>query len=603
MTENKATTAPEQPTATSATWDKPSFWTKFFYSAPTFATVSMLAPISTELKIFYTDVLLVAPGLLALVTAIARAFDALTDPVMAFITDNTKTRWGRRKFYLPIGVPICALFYWAMFSPPRSLSSPVAIAVWAGVTFGFYYLFYTIWAIPYNALGLELTPDYDDRTSLFGIRAILGGIGVVISYIFLASLQTYHHWFADQRQMLTILTGSLSILMVLFFILPMFKVRENPDFAQRKGAPLIPGVRRALRNTPFRIILIAMVIASIASSIPPLLMPFFSKHILHLPNQYRAIYALIYVIAMTIAMPIWMRISFKHGKLSAMVLSSAIGGCISFTFWFVREGMVVIMGLLEVVRGFCAGSAGIIGPAMLADVVDYDELRTGKRREAQYSVFLSLLPKFISIIAASMPLAILGISGYDPSQETLPDIAILAIRSLFSWFPMIFQISVLLVIWKYPISKTVHQQIREGISLHQQNRDAVDPVTGKTLPSINMLKVNEDTGWFLDYFSVKELKMILDHGTRNAVRMVKRPITLSAVGFFVTIISTIGMLHDSMSNSQMDQLKQGIGSFLVIIAGLFFTLMIFHILRLGTAKKMAADPVDNEIIREHLKAI
>jgi hypothetical protein len=182
-------------------------------------------------------------------------------------------------------------------------------------------------------------------------------------------------------------------------------------------------------------------------------------------------------------------------------------------------------------------------------------------------------------------------------------VAVLAIRSLFPWFPLIFQISVLLVIWKYPISKAIHEQIREGIILRQQNREAIDPITGKTLAPVRMQKVDEDTDWLLDYFSDKKLKVILDQGTHNVVNPVKRPIARYALGFFGTTILTIWMLHDSMSMSQMDQLKQGIGSIFVIVAGSFFTLLIFHILGLGTAKKMSADPVDSDIIREHLKTI
>jgi hypothetical protein len=156
---------------------------------------------------------------------------------------------------------------------------------------------------------------------------------------------------------------------------------------------------------------------------------------------------------------------------------------------------------------------------------------------------------------------------------------------------------------KYPISKTVHQQIRDGIALHKENREVIDPITGKTLPPMKMKTVDDDTGWLLDYFSVKELKTILEQGTQKLVSRVKIPIFQSALGFFGTTILTIWMLHDSMSMSQMDQLKQGIGSLFIILAGLSLTLMVFHILRLSTAKKMASNPVDNETIREHLKTI
>ena len=590
----------------SFTWEKPTLWTKLAYAIPSFATAAMLAPTSIELKIFYTDVMLVPAGLLALVTAISRAFDAVADPFMAFITDNTKTRWGRRKLFIPIGVPFCALCYWAMFSPPRSMLQPMSVAIWAGLTFGFFYIFNSIWGVPYNALGMELSPDYNDRTQIFGIRSICGGAGVVLSFL---TLTWFHghtgptQWFADTRQMLYILTGILAFQMMIFYIFPLIGVKEHPEFSRRKGAPLVPGVRRALRNRPFKIILATMVVGSVAGSIPPLLMPYFSKYVLHLPDQWRTIFALVYTAAGFVSIPVWLWMARKHGKLSVWIISAIAAGFAGFSFWFVRRGMIIIMSVLEFIRGFCTGSAQIIGPSMLADVIDYDELRTGKRREAQFGVFLSLLPKFISIIAATLPLAILGISGYDPSMKALPDTAVLAIRSLFSWFPLGFQAVVLIVILKYPINKTVHEKIREGVILHQQGKEALDPITGRTLRPHDLGVVDEDTGWFLDYFSVKELKTIAERGTEGLVTRVKIPVVKYAIICFGTVIFTIWMLSGSMSMSQIDQLKQGIGSFFIIVAGISMTMMIFHILRIRSAKKMVAEPVDKEIIHEHLKAI
>ncbi len=103
-------------------WERPGIGVKLAYGVPFFAFGAIGAPLVLELKIFYTDTLLVPAGLLALAIACARAFDALTDPVMGWISDQTRTRWGRRKPWLPLGALLCALFYWLMFTPPQSLS-------------------------------------------------------------------------------------------------------------------------------------------------------------------------------------------------------------------------------------------------------------------------------------------------------------------------------------------------------------------------------------------------------------------------------------------------------------------------------------------------
>ncbi len=103
-------------------WKKPKLGVKLFYATPFFAIAAMSAPFVVELKIFYTDTVLVPAGLLALAMAIARALDAVTDPVMGWITDHTRSRWGRRKPWILVGLPFGLFFFWLMFSPPESLS-------------------------------------------------------------------------------------------------------------------------------------------------------------------------------------------------------------------------------------------------------------------------------------------------------------------------------------------------------------------------------------------------------------------------------------------------------------------------------------------------
>ncbi len=580
-------------------WERPSTGVKLAYAAPYFATAAMVAPLTIELKIFYTDTILVPAGLLALAMAIARAFDAITDPVMGWITDHTRSRWGRRKPWIPLGVPLSALFFWLMFAPPRSMSIDSGVVVWAGVTFCLYYIFHTIWAVPYHGLGLELTPDYDDRTSVFGYRSIVGGIGLTLSFILLYYIKA-RGVFSDERQMLSMLTGFLALIMIVLFIIPLLKVKENPEFSGRKRSPLIPGVRRALRNRPFQIILFAVIIGSIPATMPPLLMPYFAKYVLVLDDRWRVIFAGTYVFAGFLSLPVWMLAARHLGKLRVWMIAAGIGIVSSFVMFTVGEGQITKMIILELIRGFGVGSMAILGPAMLADVIDYDELRTGKRREAQFGSFLSLLPKFVSILAATIPLAVLGAVGYDPTMASLSAGSVLTIRVLFALFPVTFHIIVFIIIMRYPISRDVHKAIREGIEHHRQGEKAHDPITDETLLPVDAQVVDEDTGWFLDNFSLRELRSIVESGPDGLVRRVLIPVIRAALVCIGAICAAIWLLHDSLSMSQADQLRQGVASCLVVVAGLALTVTLYHLMRIRPAKKITAEPVDAETIRNHL---
>jgi len=100
---------------------------KLAFGAPSFAGAGMAIPIVIHLTIFYSDVVLVPLGYIALVKAVARAFDAITDPLMGWLTDHTRSRWGRRRPWMMIGAPLAAVAFLMLFSPPATLSSSSSI--------------------------------------------------------------------------------------------------------------------------------------------------------------------------------------------------------------------------------------------------------------------------------------------------------------------------------------------------------------------------------------------------------------------------------------------------------------------------------------------
>jgi GPH family glycoside/pentoside/hexuronide:cation symporter len=585
---------------TDSEWKTPSLGVKLSYVVPSFATAAMAAPLIIELKIFYTDTVLVPAGLLAVAMAIARAFDAITDPIMGWITDHTRTRWGRRKPWIPLGVPLCALCYWAMFLPPEGLSAEAGAAIWIGAAYCLYYLFHTVWSVPYTGLGFELSPDYDDRTNLFGYRSICGGLGLMLSFFLLYQTKA-RGTFSDDREMLAVLTGCFASLMILLFVWPLLRVRERQDFATRKRAPFVPGIRRALRNRPFRILLFASILGTIPATMPTLLMPYFTKYVLQVEDQWRLIFAGCYVVSGFLSLPVWMGAARRIGKLPVWIITAGIGIVSSFVLFTVGEGETTRMIVLEVIRGFAAGAIVILGPAMMADVIDYDELRTGRRREAQFGAFLSLIPKFVAILGATLPLALMGAAGYDPTMPRLTDQATLAIRGLFALFPIAFHIGGLLILLRYPISRDVHRAIRDGIARHRRGEDAHDPITGRARPPADGRSVDEDTGWFLDNFSLRALRRVVERGPGGIVGDVLAPTLAAALLSAAAIGGALALLLHSLSRSPEDQLRQGMAACLVVVAGLAITALLYHLMRIRPARRMAADPVDAETIRAHLR--
>ena len=267
-----ATTPPPQIKSERLSWK-----TKLLYGAPNFAGAALVIPILVNMPKFYADVVLVPLGYLAIAIALARSLDALSDPIVGWISDRTRTRLGRRRPYLIIGAPLCGLAFWKMLSPPVGMTGNQA-ALWFAVTFTLYFIFHTIYVLPHYALGPELTLDYNERSSLFGVREAFTILGTIVAAAAPGVMMKLLGW--DERHVFRVLGVSFAIILTTLYWLLAWQVRERAEFSVRESNPFVPGVRRALRNRPFLILLASYVASSITGAIPATLLPFFNAYVL-----------------------------------------------------------------------------------------------------------------------------------------------------------------------------------------------------------------------------------------------------------------------------------------------------------------------------------
>jgi GPH family glycoside/pentoside/hexuronide:cation symporter len=567
---------------------------KLTYGAPAFAGAAMAIPIAVLMPRFYSDVVLAPLGYIAIGIALARAFDALTDPFMGWISDRTRTRWGRRKPYIAAGAPLTALAFCALFAPPGSLT-PSGASLWFAASFGLFFLFATTMEIPYSALGAELTPDYQERSSLFGYRALFIAAGTIVASV-LPTVLGKALGLSDERVVYTVMAGIYAVLLILLNAGLLIRVRERPQFSQLRSNPLVPGVRRSIRNRPFRILLLAGVVSAIPAAIPAILMPFFVGYVLQPaePGTWVGIYLLIYLGFGMLFVPFWMGVARRVGKLRTLIVTSSIGITGSVFYFFAGPGDMFFAGCVFFMTGTVSMSQSFLIPSMGADVIDYDELRTGKRREAQYMAFWALIPKFVAIPGSSVPLAVLAAVGYVPNQVQTDEV-MFWIRFMYSIFPAAFYLTALLIVSRYPISERIHQEIRSGIGAHSAGAVARDPLTGGHLPPPGTGPVAESDGWFLDHFTRGELRRSLEGGPRRLVRSV-------VVDMAISLPICLGAGALAVSGMRGADLHPPLATvFAVVVAGLAFTVFLFHTLRLGPARRMLRDPLPDAVIRLHLE--
>jgi GPH family glycoside/pentoside/hexuronide:cation symporter len=565
---------------------------KLAYGAPSFAGAGMAIPIVIHLTIFYSDEILVPLGFIALVKAVARAFDALTDPLMGWVTDRTRTRWGRRRPWIMLGAPFTAVAFVALFAPPESLT-PHSAAIWFALAYVLYYLFQTVYEIPHGGLGPELTLDYNERNVLFGWRAPFLVGGTMVASTLPPILKDL---MGGTRPGFLVFAIFFGVLLVALYANLVWRVREREDFVYRAPNPLVPGVRRVMRNRAFRILLAVYVTGSITGAIPGLMMPYFTKYVLQPenPDKWLGIFLFLYFGSGFLCLPLWIALARRVGKKVAWLVSFVPGTTGSLMIFFLLgPGDLVATAIVLVWAGSAFSAGMFLGPSMQADVIDYDELYTGRRREAQYNGLWSVMTKFTVIPSMAVPLAILAVYGYAPNvpqTETVQTV----IRTIFGVAPAVTSIVAFVIALRFPIDQRIHERIWEGIYAHQRGEAALDPLTGRRIPPPLERGLPEETGWFLDYFSTRELRRVLRRGPGSAFVTATACVALSAA---ITALAT-SMTLDSIGDlSEEPGLLPVFG---VLVGGFAFTAFCFHVFRMRAAWKLRSAGIPNEQIVSHL---
>ena len=562
---------------------------KLSYGAPSFAGAAMAIPIGIHLTIFYSDTILVPLGFIALVKAMARALDAVTDPMMGWISDRTNTRWGRRRPWMAIGAPLCAIAFYFMFTPPADVTG-VDAATWFAVTYVMYYLFHTVYIIPHYGLGPELTLNYNDRSVLFGIREGFVVAGTLVAAVMPPVLIS---WMGGDREGYTAFALIFGSLLVILYLNLVVRIRERPSFLTRESNPLIPGVRRVMRNRVFRLLLVVYLIGSITGAIPGLMMPYFTKYVLQPedPGKWLAIFLACYFMGGFLFLPIWVSLAKKFEKKPIWLIGYLPGVFGSISLFFLGEGDLIPAMIILTLAGTGFSAGLFLGPAMQADVIDYDELHTGKRREAQYSALWSIMTKFMVIPSMSVPLAILASVGYAPNVEQSETVQF-TIRAIFCLGPAATALIAFSIGWFYPLTRAKHEEIWKGIAAHKRGETVMDPITGHPVLPPQSRGIDESVGWELDHFSLSELRQ-LDKGGRQVLR--NRTIGL----FVVSVVMTL-LIGTWLSNEVSFEREPGLLAVLLVVAlGIGFTSSVYHFVRFRKISSMVLP--QSSVVRKHIE--
>jgi GPH family glycoside/pentoside/hexuronide:cation symporter len=386
-----------------------AIWLVYFYAPPDDADNAALVSI----------------GLVGLVLVIGRIIEAVDDPFIGYWSDVTRTRWGRRLPFIVLGTPVLALTFFLLWTPPIDHESAWN-ALYLFVVLEAFFLANTLVGGPYDALLPEIAASSQDRVSLSAWKVVFGAVGAGI--VFMLGGPLIAVWgFAGMGLFLaaiTLVSRYLPVLGVRGHI-----VRESPPSRFRFGE----AVRETFTNGQFLAFVPAFVLFTAAQVMLTQWLPFYVDVVLrettvHLPFDVTlekteakvTLLTAVFFLPLMASVPVMSLLAQRTSKRSVYGLAMLLCGLYFPLLFFLG----FLPGIPKLAQSFFVLGLGIpiaglfvFPQALLADIIDYDEQRTGERREAVYYGVQATLQKVGLGLAAAifaLTLALFGKSADDP---------------------------------------------------------------------------------------------------------------------------------------------------------------------------------------------
>jgi GPH family glycoside/pentoside/hexuronide:cation symporter len=447
---------------------------KMAYAAPAFFLAVVGIPVYVYIPKFYTDVVGINIAALGYILFSVRLFDAVTDPALGYLSDRTRTRMGRRRPYIAVGSIFVALTMYLLFNPPQVSAS--AETIWFAASIYALFLCWTAVVVPYESLGPEISFDYDERTSLFGMRdgfLIAGTLAAASSPAIVQWLFGLAGDAEGERAKFFWIAVIYAPLLIGSCWWCVLAIRELPMGTPFSTTGILPGLRQIGRNRPFLILLIAYTISAIGNNLPATLILYYVEYVLQ--SKMADAFLLLYFVTGIVFLPGWMAIARRTGKKAAWLTSMAINTGAFIGVFFLGPGDAAIYGILVFLSGIGFGATLAIPSAIQADVIDYDELLTGQRREGQYIGLWSIAKKLAAAVGVGASLSILGLVGYTPNVEQTVQVQF-TLRTLYALVPSVCNAIAFLIALAYPITSSMHREIRSAIAQKKEGRPVTNPL-------------------------------------------------------------------------------------------------------------------------------
>lgn len=417
---------------------------------------------------YLTDGVGMEPYLAGIAFFIGQLWDSINDPLMGVLSDKTQSKFGRKRVYILFGaIPFGISFVLLWYIPV--VNSEVLQFIFATLIFLFHTTAYTVVAVPYVALVPIMTQDYDERTQIVGIRAMLSTFGTIAGAGAALIVSGDDEIHLGNLHTMAIIFGAISSITLIIAAQSVKQYEVHSEREENIGGTSLGDYLQIFKNRTVLLLLSVKFVGAIATGSLTASLPYYAETVLG--DTSLSTYGLaVYIVVSALLIPVYNQLTLRTSKQKILLVTNTLTAIVLiYLGFFVTGGMLGIFLIGTALLGLFMSAYLLIPYSMVPDLVDYYEYATEERHE---SVFFGLWSTIHSLGIAFSGLIlsiILQISNYDGSIEVQPESAKTGIRIAFGLVPGLFLILTALILNRYHITRDVFENMRTVIEERQTN--------------------------------------------------------------------------------------------------------------------------------------